>query len=261
METTLFYIIVAIIVFDYLFTRFLEYLNQSNRSKNLPNELQGIYDEEQYAKQQNYETETGRFGMITSTFSFILILAMLFFNGFEFIDTISRSITDNSIWVSIIFFGIISGGSLILNMPFSWYSTFVIEEKYGFNKTTPKTFILDTIKSIFLGAILGGGILYLVILFYNATGHYFWLWVWGLITFFMIFMMMFYSNLIVPLFNKQKPLEEGELRDAINSFAEKAGFTLKNIYVIDGSKRSTKANAYFTGLGPKKKNCPFRYVN
>ncbi|MCF8362519.1 MAG: M48 family metallopeptidase [Prolixibacteraceae bacterium] len=140
-----------------------------------------------------------------------------------------------------------------LTTPFEIYDTFVIEEKFGFNKSTPKIFISDKVKGWLLGAILGGGILALVMWIWSSTGDYFWLIAWGTVTLISVFMSMFYSELIVPLFNKQKPLENGELKDAIFKFAEEAGFRLKNIYVIDGSKRSTKANAYFTGLGPKKR--------
>jgi STE24 endopeptidase len=141
----------------------------------------------------------------------------------------------------------------IINIPFSVYDTFVIEEKYGFNKTTPKTFVFDQVKGWLLGAIIGGGLLALIIFIYQKTQNMFWIYAWAVVAAFSIFMAMFYSNLIVPLFNKQTPLEEGELRTAIQQFAEKVGFKLDNIFVINGSKRSTKANAYFTGLGAKKR--------
>jgi len=141
----------------------------------------------------------------------------------------------------------------ILSLPFSVYDTFVIEEKYGFNKTTPKTFVLDTIKGWLLGALIGGGLLALIVFIYQKTQNMFWIYAWILVSAFTIFMAMFYSNLIVPLFNKQTPLEPGELRDAIKNFADKVGFKLDNIFVINGSKRSTKANAYFTGFGSKKR--------
>jgi STE24 endopeptidase len=178
---------------------------------------------------------------------------MFLLNGFAFVDDIVRSYTTNPILMALAYFGILGLASDILSTPFSIYDTFVIEEKFGFNKTTVRTFILDKVKGWIIAAILGGGILALVVWIYGETGSWFWLLVWGVVTAFMIFMTMFYSNLIVPLFNKQRPLEEGELRGAIQSFAVKQGFKLKNIYVIDGSKRSTKANAYFTGLGPKKR--------
>jgi len=173
--------------------------------------------------------------------------------GFVWLDDLLRRITENPILLALLFFGIIGFISSLVMTPFELYGTFVIEEKFGFNTTTMKTFILDKLKGWLLGILIGGGILALIIWIYTTTGNYFWLIVWGVITLFMIFMSMFYSNLIVPLFNKQKPLDSGELRDAIESFANKVGFRLKNIYVIDGSKRSTKANAYFTGLGGKKR--------
>jgi STE24 endopeptidase len=138
-------------------------------------------------------------------------------------------------------------------LPFDIYETFSIEERFGFNRTTVKTYILDKIKGILLGALIGGGLFLLIILIYEKTGNYFWLIAWGVVSLFSIFMSMFYSDLIVPLFNKQKPLPAGELRNAIEEFAGRVGFKLKNIYVIDGSKRSRKANAYFTGLGARKR--------
>jgi STE24 endopeptidase len=154
---------------------------------------------------------------------------------------------------SLIFFGIIGLGMDIISTPFDIYDTFVIEKKYGFNRTSIKTYILDKFKSWMIGAIIGGGLLSLIIYIYNLTPEYFWLLAWAVITVFTVFMNMFYSTLIVPLFNKQKPLEDGELKDAIMNFASSTNFKIDNIYVIDGSKRSSKANAYFSGLGPKKR--------
>lgn len=254
MHTTLFYVIIGFLVFDYILERFLEYLNSTRSSAPIPDELQGIYDEEQYKKQQNYEKETGRFGFLTSTFSLAIILLMFFFNGFAILDEyIQLHITTDPILNALAFFGILLFASDIINTPFAIYSTFVIEEKYGFNKTTPKIFILDKIKSWFIGGLIGGGLLALIIWLIILFESTFWIWAWAVMGAFMIFMAMFYSNLIVPLFNKQTPLEDGELKNEINAFSSKVGFTLKNIFVIDGSKRSTKANAYFTGLGAKKR--------
>ncbi|NND52252.1 MAG: M48 family metallopeptidase, partial [Flavobacteriaceae bacterium] len=154
---------------------------------------------------------------------------------------------------ALIFFGIIMLGSDLISTPFSYYSTFVIEEKFGFNKTTKKTFLLDKLKGWIMLAILGGGLLALIIWFYQVTGKNFWLYAWGLVTIFTVFMNMFYSRLIVPIFNKQTPLEIGELRDKISNYAQTVGFKLNKIFVIDGSKRSTKANAYFSGFGSEKR--------
>jgi STE24 endopeptidase len=219
----------------------------------LPDEVKGIYDEEKYKKQQAYQRENNRFGLLSSSFSFALTLAMFVFFGFAYVDSLAWDITANAIVAALFFFGLIMFASDILSMPFSVYDTFVIEEKYGFNKTTPKTFVLDTIKGWLIGGLIGGGLLAIIILIYQKTQHMFWVYAWILISAFSIFMAMFYSNLIVPLFNKQTPLEEGELRDAIQKFSDKVGFQLDNIFVINGSKRSTKANAYFTGLGAKKR--------
>ena len=253
MAQIIFIIIIAIIILDFCFERWLEYLNAKRRDDKLPTELEGIYDSTKYLQQQNYEKINFRFSLLTSTFSFGLILAMLLFNGFAIIDTISRGLSENTIFIALIFFGILMFASDILSTPFSVYHTFVIEEKFGFNKTTPKTFFFDKMKGWLLTALIGGGLLSLIIWLFQSTGEYFWLFAWSVVSGFMFFMALFYSSLIVPLFNKQKPLEEGALKTAIQSFCNKVGYKLKNVYVIDGSKRSTKANAYFTGFGKKKR--------
>ncbi len=253
MHEILFWIIIGIIVIDFIFEKYLDYLNTTTMSDVLPGEVKGIYDEEKYKKQQAYQRENQRFELISGSFSFAVTLAMFLFYGFAFVDSLAWGITSNAIIAALFFFGLIMFASGLLGIPFSLYDTFVIEEKYGFNKTTPKTFVLDTIKGWLLGALIGGGLLALIIFIYQKTQNMFWIYTWIVVTVFTIFMTMFYSNLIVPLFNKQTPLNEGELRDAIKNFAGKVGFKLDNIFVINGSKRSTKANAYFTGLGAKKR--------
>ncbi|MBC3757714.1 M48 family metallopeptidase [Hyunsoonleella sp. SJ7] len=252
-STTLFYIIIAIIVLNFIVDKILDALNAKHFNDKLPEELQDVYDEEAYKKSQKYKATKYKFGLLTSTFSLLLTLGFLWFDGFEFIDNFARSFSDNPIIIALIFFGIILFGSDILTTPFSYYSTFVIEEKFGFNKTTKETFILDKIKGWLMMAVIGGGILALIIWFYQATGKHFWLYAWGLMAVFTIFMNMFYSKLIVPLFNKQTPLEEGTLHDKISAYAKTVGFKLDKIFVIDGSKRSTKANAYFSGFGSEKR--------
>ena len=253
MAQTLFYIIVAILLLDYLFERLLDYLNSSRWSEIIPDKLKGVYDEVEYKKSQEYKKVNSRFGTITSTISFLLILLMLVFEGFAIADNVALSISGNLILSSLLFFAIIGLALDILMEPFSVYDTFVVEERFGFNKTTPKLYIIDKIKSLLITAVFGGGLLALVIFLWSKAGNMFWIYAWALVTFVSLFISMFYSSLIVPLFNKQTPLEEGELKQAISSFSEKAGFKLNNIYVIDGSKRSSKSNAYFTGLGPKKR--------
>lgn len=250
---TVFNIIVAIVVFNYVFSRILEYLNATRYGAPIPEELEDVYDREKYRKSMAYKKVNYRFAILTGTFSLAVILLMLFYGGFAFTDNLVRHVTQQPILVALLFFGLLMFASDLINIPFSVYDTFVIEERFGFNKTTVRTFILDRIKSWMLGAIIGGSILAAIVWFYTLTGKHFWIFAWGLISIYTIFMYMFYSVLIVPLFNKQTPLEEGALRDAITEFSKKAGFKLKNIFMIDGSKRSTKANAYFSGLGSRKR--------
>ncbi|MBN1597864.1 MAG: M48 family metallopeptidase [Bacteroidales bacterium] len=248
-----FILIMSIIGFNFILERVLTILNSRKISTALPNELSDVYDSEQYSKSQQYKKVNERFSLITSTFSFILIVLMLTFHVFGYFDQIARSVTSHPILVAMLFFGMIMLASDILNTPFALYDTFIIEEKFGFNKTTLKTFFLDKIKGWLIAGILGGGVTALIIWFYLMTEEMFWVYAWIAVTAVMIFITMFYSTLIVPLFNKQTPLEDGPLRQAIQEFCKKVDFKLDNIYVIDGSKRSTKSNAYFTGLGPEKR--------
>jgi STE24 endopeptidase len=250
---TLFYILIGILILNFLVDKILDALNAKHFNDDIPEELKDVYDENEYKKSQAYKKTNYKFGNLTSLFSITLTLAFFFLDGFKIVDDIARSYSDNSIVVALIFFGIIMLGSDILTSPFSYYRTFVIEEKFGFNKTTKATFFLDKLKGLFMTAIIGGGILALIIWFYQITGKNFWLYAWGLVAAFSIFMNMFYSKLIVPLFNKQTPLEDGELKNSITEYAQKVGFKLDKIFVIDGSKRSTKANAYFSGFGAQKR--------
>lgn len=250
---TLFYIIIAIIIIDFIIDKVLDALNAKHYNDAVPKELNDVYDETEYKKSQAYKATNYKFGVWSSSFSIALTLAFLMFDGFEYVDNIARSYSDNPIVIALIFFGIIMLGSDIITTPFAYYKTFVIEEKFGFNKTTIKTFILDKIKGLLMMAVIGGLLLALIIWFYQIAGAQFWLYAWAIVTVFTVFMNMFYSKLIVPLFNKQKPLEEGSLRDKISEYAASVGFNLDKIFVIDGSKRSTKANAYFSGFGNEKR--------
>ena len=250
---TVFIIILVILTADFVSERILSALNVKSSIKPIPDLLSGIYDQDKYQKQQSYFRANTRFGLLTSTVSFLVIFLMIVFGGFGWLDGIVQRWTANPILVSLIFFGILFLANDIISTPFEIYDIFVIEERFGFNKTTPKTFILDKLKGYALTAVLGGGIIALVMWFYQLNPQYFWLIAWACVTSVSLFISLFYSELIVPLFNKQTPLEAGELRDAIEKFSKKAGFELKNIFVIDGSKRSTKANAYFTGFWKKKR--------
>ena len=249
----LFYILITIIIVKFIFDTYIDALNAKHFNDKLPEELNDIYDEEAYLKSQSYKKANYKFGLLTSTFSLVLTLAFFFLDGFAIVDGFVRNITSNYILITLLFFGIIFFLSDVISLPFQYYKTFVIEEKFGFNKSTISTFIADKIKSWLLMAILGGGILAAITWFYLLTQAYFWLYAWLIITVIVLFINMFYSKIIVPLFNKQTPLEESDLKEKIKHFAKQVGFNLKNVFVIDGSKRSTKANAYFSGFGREKR--------
>ncbi len=251
--TTLFYIIIAILIISFIIDKVLDNLNAKHYYDPIPSELSDVYDQEEYQISQNYKKVNDRFSSITSLISLIATLAFFFLDGFAFVDEWARTFSNNNIIIALIFFGIIMFASDILSTPFSYYHTFVIEEKFGFNKTTQKTFFLDKLKGWAMSAVLGGVLLSSIIWFYETTGSNFWLYSWGIVAAFAFFMNMFYARFIVPLFNKQTPLEEGTLKTKIENYAQKVGFTLDKIFVIDGSKRSTKANAYFSGFGREKR--------
>ena len=252
-NSSLFYIILIILIVQFLIETSLDYLNARKFQDPIPEELDGIFDDAAYVKSQAYKKTNYRFGLFSSMFSLIITISFLLFGGFEWVDILTRSVTTCPIPMALLFFGIIMVGSDILSTPFAYYRTFVIEEKFGFNKSTRKLFVIDKIKGWVMLAVLGGLILSVIMWFYEWVGSSFWIYAWGLIAAFTIFMNLFYSKLIVPLFNKQTPLEEGELRSKIQTYAHNVGFELKNIFVIDGSKRSTKANAYFSGFGKEKR--------
>jgi STE24 endopeptidase len=248
-----FLLIVSIVVLDFLIDKYLDYLNLKNWSPELPKEAEGIYDAEKYRKSMEYYQINHRFGLLTSSLSFIVLLVLLFLDGFGWVDNYVHSLTTHPVWSALLFFGILGIAGDLLSTPFSAYHTFVIEEKFGFNKTTVKTFILDKLKAYLLGAIIGGGLLALIVLIYQKTGNNFWWIAWIVMAAFMMFTTMFYASIILPLFNKLTPLPAGELRSAIEDYCRKVNFKLNNLFVMDGSKRSSKANAFFSGLGPKNK--------
>ena len=253
MHNVIFFLILIIPVTGFIIERYLDYLNSLMWSDTLPEKLIGICDGEEYKKTQLYQKDNTRLSFWSSSFNLAVILIMIIAGGFALADNLARAISTNAVFISLIFFGIIGLTSDLINIPFSCYDTFVIEKMYGFNTMTVRTFITDHIKSWFIALLVGVPVLGLITWFYYKTGKNFWLYAWGLITLFSVFINFFYSELIVPLFNKQIPLPEGSLRTLIEEFSQKTGFRLRNIYIIDGSKRSTKANAYFSGFGPKKR--------
>ncbi|MEH6408191.1 MAG: M48 family metallopeptidase [Leeuwenhoekiella sp.] len=249
----LFYCIIGIIVISFAIDEYLDWLNAKHFDDPIPKGLEDVYDKDSYLKSQQYKKVNSRFSALTSTFSLILTLSFLLLDGFEFVDSLARQVSDNEILIGLIFFGIIMLGSDIITTPFSYYHTFVIEERFGFNKSTPKLFFTDKLKGWLMTIVLGGGLLALIIWFYRITGKNFWLYAWAVFCVFAVVTNMFYSKLIVPLFNKQTPLGETSLRNKIETYATSVGFKLDKIFLIDGSKRSTKANAYFSGFGSEKR--------
>ena len=254
MANTILFIIIAIILFEFALSKYLDFLNHKQWSAVLPKELNDLYEESEYKKAQEYDKANDKIKSISGILSTLIILGLLISGGFASInDYIINHYTSDPIYSALLFFAAIGIGSSLIGLPFSYYKTFVIEQQFGFNKMNKQTFVLDLIKSYFLGAILGGGLLYLFLWFYNTYPENFWWYAWVCISLFTIFFAMFYTDFIVPIFNKLTPLEAGELRTEIELFAQKVDFPLSNIMVLDGSKRSTKANAYFSGLGGRKK--------
>ena len=251
--STLFNILITILLIKFVIDSVLNHLNAKHFNDTLPNDVSDVYEINEYQKSQTYKRTNHNFSKITSFFSLITTLLFFFFNGFSIVDEIARGFSNNIIIITLIFFGIIIVGSDIISIPFSLYKTFVIEEKFGFNKATKKIFFLDKIKGLLMTIILGGSILSIITWFYEFTGNYFWIYSWLLISSFSVFLNMFYSKLIVPLFNKQTILEEGDLKNDIIKYVNSVGFKAHDIYVLNGSKRSTKANAYFSGFGNQKR--------
>ncbi|HYG38619.1 MAG TPA: M48 family metallopeptidase [Cytophagales bacterium] len=250
------YLLIAILIIvavEFILERTLDYLNIKNQSRILPSELKDIYDEDKYLKSLSYQAAQTSFSFITSGFSFFLTIAMLSFGGFGYLDIWLRTFIDNEILLALAFFGLIFIASDLLTLPFQLYDTFVIEEKFGFNKTTITTFFADKIKGYLLAALFGAPILWLLIFLIQTLGENFWIYFWIVISIVILGINMFYTSLILPLFNKLVPLEDGSLKQAIQKYAATVSFPLDNIYVIDGSKRSNKANAFFSGIGKKKK--------
>jgi STE24 endopeptidase len=246
-------LIVAVASISYVFEQLLEYLNLRSQRTDIPDEIARFYDRSRYLKSMEYHKALTHFSFITSAFTFILAMVMLFSGGFGWLDRLLRAYIDNEILLAIVFFGLLMLASDVLSIPFQLYSTFVIEEKYGFNKTTPRTFVVDKLKGYALAAVIGAPLLALLIFLIRTIGPDFWIWFAVVAAVFILLINMFYTSLILPLFNKLTPLPDGDLKSAIEQFAGKVKFPLDNIFVIDGSKRSSKANAFFSGIGRKKK--------
>lgn len=246
-------IILALVIAGFVFDTVLTWLNLRSQPADIPDSVAAFYDRSKYRKSLEYHKHRTNFSFVTSTFSFLLSVLMLYFGGFGWLDSWLRPMVPNEILLALVFFGVLAIASDILTLPFQIYSTFVIEEKYGFNKTTVKTFIGDKLKGYLVGAILGGGLISLLIYLIEVVGPDFWILFSLLAAILILLINMFYTTIFLPLFNKLTPLADGELKTAIESFSKRVGFPLDNVFVMDGSKRSNKANAFFSGIGRKKK--------
>jgi len=249
----IFILLVCIIIFNFIKDFFLDYLNSKNFNNKIPEIISDVYDSEKYLKSQEYKKTQYRFSKYSKIFSLLIILSFFYFDGFIIVDSFSRNLFKSEILISLTFFGTIFFGNELLSLPFSIFFTFFIEEKFGFNKTSIQTYISDKLKSWILTILFGGGVLSFIIFQEQLIGENFWIVAWIFITGITIVINGFYAQIIVPLFNEQKKLENGELRSEIEKYSCKVGFDLSNIFIIDGSKRSSKANAYFSGFGKQKR--------
>ena len=248
-----FFIIIGVIVFEYLLSFSVRTLNIRALSSKLPEEFKDVYDNEKYIKSQDYTKTNAKYSYLTSTFSLGLGLWFILSGFYNSLDLYARGFGFNEIITGILFFGILFMINDILSLPLSIYKTFVIEEKYGFNKTTYKTFVTDKIKQYFLLVLIGFPFLYLVLLFFDIFKENAWLVVWLLMASFMVLIQPLFNNFIAPMFNKFTPLEEGPLLEKIKKYLEKVDFPVKKLEVVDGSRRSGHSNAYFSGFGKNKR--------
>lgn len=246
-------IILFTLLVDFVLNLAADFYNLKSLDKGLPDEFRDVYDEETYDKSQQYTKVRTKFGLLTSTFNLALLLVFWFAGGFNWLDEVVRSWELGVIWTGLVYIGLLLVARQVITLPFSIYSTFVIEERFGFNKTTPKTYVLDMLKGLALGIALGGPLLAGILAFFTFIDQYAWLYAWGAVTVFTLFIQFVAPTWIMPIFNKFEPLEDGDLRHKIRDYADKVNFALEGIYVMDGSKRSSKSNAFFTGFGKNKR--------
>lgn len=252
MTHLLFAAIVFFVIVEFAIDQTLSFLNQKAAYGPLPKEALGIYSDEKRQESQRYLTAKYKLGLFSATVSTLLMLAALYFQWFAWLDSFVRDRTSNSFLISLSFIAIASVASSLASLPFGIYGTFVLEERFGFNKTTLKLFIIDLIKGAALGAVIGGAILSVILWLYETLAGTFWIAAWAVVAIFSIIMFMFGTSVILPLFNKVKPLEAGPLRTEIEKYCASQGYSLRRLFVMDASKRSTKANAFFSGLGKSK---------
>jgi STE24 endopeptidase len=241
------------LVITFLVTLVSELLNLKAADAEVPAEFKGVFDEAASRKSREYLRASTILSLISSAIDLFVLLLFWFSGGFNLLDQFLRGYGYNSIITGVIYIGVLLLTQSLIGLPFTIYKTFVIEEKFGFNKTTPSVFVSDILKSLLLAIVLGTPLLAGVLWFFEKTGSLGWLWAWGGVTVISLLLQYVAPTWIMPLFNKFVPLEEGELKRAIMQYAKKVDFPLAGIYVIDGSRRSARANAFFTGFGKRKR--------
>lgn len=252
MALTYLIILFSFITANFIWGEILEYLNRLNRPAKVPEKLKGFYDQEKYALSLAYKKDHDQVGSLSSWIGYLLMAGFLLLRGFGWLNEFIEGFGLTGHWLSLAYFGVLFIISDLIGLPFALYSTFVIEERYGFNKTDLRTFFIDKLKSYVMTLFLGGGLLYVFLWIIDYMGTNFWWYAWILMTAVMLFMNFFYTTLLLPIFNKLTPLQDGELKEAIEGLSQKLDFPLKNIMVMDASKRSTKSNAFFSGFGKLK---------
>ena len=246
--------IISALTVEFILNRITGYLNITSLSPELPEEFKNSYDESKYKISQNYTRTNEQFDVVTSTFDFLLILCVIVFGLFNVLDIFVRSMGFQSEIVNgLLFFGIFMIFQDIISTPFSLYRHFVIEEKYGFNKMTLRTYVIDKIKGIFLMVLLGTPLLGVILYFFEYFNDLAWLYAWAIVSVFILILQPLFITFIAPLFNTFTPLEDGELKDSIDSYSEKVQFPISRVDVMDGSRRSSHSNAYFSGIGKRKR--------
>jgi STE24 endopeptidase len=247
------FIILFALIIEYAIGLAAEVLNLRSLRSGLPPDLEGVYQPEDYRRSQEYIRTNTRFGFVASTFSLAVLLSFWFAGGFNYLDQIVRSWGFVPIVNGLFYIGTVLAGYGLLTLPFSIYHTFVIEERFGFNKTTRRTFVLDLIKDLGLAVLIGGALLSGVLALFQYVGYHAWVYGWMGFVVFSLILQYVAPTWIMPLFNKFTPPQPGELREAILSYARSVNFPVKNVFVMDGSRRSTKSNAFFTGFGRNKR--------
>lgn len=252
-DQTITAIILATLITGFMMNLLADYLNIGNLTPRLPHAFSDVYDTQRYERSQHYLKATTRVGLISGSLDLALLLAFWFWGGFSVLDGFIRGLNQNTIVSGLLFIGILSGLKFTLSLPFSVYNTFVIEARFGFNKTTPALFILDLMKTLLLSLVLGAALLSAIFWFFQSAGTWAWAICWAVTCVFLLGIQYIVPTWIMPLFNKFTPLEEGPLKEAIFTYARSIDFPLTQLFVMDGSKRSAKSNAFFTGFGKNKR--------